>query len=268
MNFSITDRLAGLIGGAVLAFSATAAQAADLPSLKAPETPPAVDDFQPFFVKVGFTYVLNTTSSNLSGQSPTALARGITTAFPSGVGATIGDVPTLGFESGIYVTRHISVNIGGGIPMYVNDKTVGFNPANPVLANGTVLTRLMPAFVPMTVNWHFDNFGPIRPYIGAGIAPGFSFSNQNAFLTGVHVGNSIGAVIAAGADYMIDRHWGVSLDVKKTFAYVESYADGMNIPGVGVVPAKVYQNTHFEPWAFSLGILYRFGPSDIPFLKY
>jgi outer membrane protein len=241
-----------------------AARAADLPTLKAP-APAAEDDTQLFFIKLGFTYVWNVTSSNLSGQSPTALAHGNPTVYPSGVGATIGDVPTLGVEGGIYLSRHVSLNVAGGIPYFVKDKTVGYNPLNPVLKNGTVLTRFVPGLIPITLNYHFDPIGPIRPYIGAGVAPGFAFTAKDAFLYNNHVGSSLGVTIAAGADYMFDRNWGVGLDVKKTFAHVHSYADGMNIPGVGKVPAKVYQSTFFEPWTFSLALIYRFGGNGVPF---
>ena len=166
------------------------------------------------------------------------------------------------------MTHNISIDVSGGIPLYVNDKTKGFNPANPVLVNGTVLSRIMPAIIPITVVYHFDNFGPLRPYLGAGIAPGFSFSNKNAFLNDVHVGDSVGFVAQAGFDYMFDRNWGLSLDVKKSFNYVQSYANGVNIPGVGPLPVRVYQHTEFDPWLFTAGLVYRFGGGEPILAKY
>jgi outer membrane protein len=249
------------------AMAATTALAADLPSYKEAPPAPVVESFQPFFVKVGFIYALNTSSSRLWGQDPAAMRRGNFTAFPAHVGATIGDVATAGFEAGIYVTRNISVDISAGIPYYVNDKTKGFNPANPILTNGTVLAQIVPALIPITVLYHFDNFGPIRPYLGTGVGIGFSLGNKNAFLNDVHVSSSLGWVLQGGADYMIDRNWGVSLDVKKTFAYVEAYANGINVGGV-TIPAKVYQHTNFQPWLFSLGIVYRFGGGEPILAKY
>ncbi|MCI4679927.1 outer membrane beta-barrel protein [Rhodoblastus acidophilus] len=251
----------------LFAFAASA-NAADLPSLKETTPAPVADSFQPFFVKLGFTYGLNTSSSHIWAQDPTALAHGVPAAFPAGVGATITNISTLGFEAGFFVTRNISVDVSGGIPLYVKDKTKGYNPANPVVTNGTVLGQIMPAIIPITVLYHFDNFGSIRPYIGAGVAVGFSFDNKNAFLNDIHVGSSAGPVVQGGVDYMIDRNWGVSLDVKKTFNYVESYANGINLPGIGPVPAKVFQHTHFEPWLFSVGLIYRFGGGEPIFAKY
>lgn len=255
----VWTKAARQLGAALgVALAATTAQAADLPSYKEAPPAPVVDSFQPFFVKVGFTYALNSSSSRLWGQDPTSMRRGNLTAFPANVGATIGDIATAGFEAGFYVTRNVSVDVSAGIPYYVNDKTKGYNPSNPILTNGTVLARIVPALIPITVLYHFDNFGPIRPYLGGGVGIGFSMGNKNAFLNDVHVSNSLGLVLQGGADYMFDRNWGVSLDVKKTFAYVESYANGINVAGT-TLPAKVYQHTNFQPWLFSLGIIYRFG---------
>ena len=114
---------AGAFGALIVA---SAASAADLPTQKAPPAPVQpvqIDYYQPFFVKLGFTYALNQSYSSLWAQNPTAMAAGNFAAFPLGVGATLGNVPTLGFEGGLFVTHNLSVDVSGGIPMYVNDKT-------------------------------------------------------------------------------------------------------------------------------------------------
>lgn len=246
----------GLLG------AATAAAAADLPSAPPPtkkEPPPvAAEPFDPFFVKVAFTYVLNTSFSQLWAQNPVAMAHGNFATFPTGVGTTIGNVATVGVEAGWFVTHNISLDVSTGVPFAVEVKTSGYNPANPTLTNGTVLAKIIPAYVPITVLWHFDQFGAFRPYVGAGVAPGFNMGSQNALLTGVHVNNSVGVVLQGGADYMLTRNWGLSLDVKKTFSYVQSHQDGIDLGGA-MIPANSYQHTHFQPWAFSGGLVYRFG---------
>jgi outer membrane protein len=247
----------------------SSARAADLPSVKEPiAAAPVVDDFQPFFVKLGVTYAINTSTSRLWGQNPAVYPLGYFQSFPAGVGATIGNITTMSVEAGYYVTRNISIDVSGGIPFYAKDSTKGFNPRNPALPDGTVLSNIMPAVVPITVLYHFDNFGPVRPYIGGGLAPGFSFSNQDAFLHNVGVGGSLGGVVQAGADYMIDKHWGLSLDVKKIFAYVEAHATGINVPGLGAVPAVTVQHTNFQPWLLSFGVIYRFGAPEPVIAKY
>ncbi len=260
-------RAVALSSAALAGLAATASVAADLPTKKdafpAPAVPMAIDYYQPFYLKLGFTYALNSTSSQLWAQNPTAMARGNLNTFPLGVGATIGDVSTVGLEGGVFVTRNVSLDVSLGLPFFVDDKTKGYNPANPVLPNGTVLARIKPGFVPVTLLYHFDNFGAFRPYLGGGFAPGFSLSNQNAFITGVRVGTSVGPVLQAGFDYMLTPNWGVTADVKKTFTYTQSSGTGMNIPGHGWFPAASYQHTHFQPWTFSVGIVYAFGKSGI-----
>ncbi|WP_294539339.1 OmpW family outer membrane protein [uncultured Rhodoblastus sp.] len=247
----------------------SSASAADLPSVKEPiAVAPAADDFQPFFVKIGVTYAINTSTSQLWGQNPALYRFGAVQAFPAGVGATIGNITTIGFESGYFVTRNISIDVSGGIPFYAKDSTKGFNPRNPTVPNGTVLSQIMPAVVPITVLYHFDNFGPVRPYLGGGFAPGFSFNNKNAFLNNVSVGGAVGWVLQAGAEYMIDKHWGLSIDAKKIFSYVEARGTSINLPGVGAVPAVVVQHTHFDPWLLSVGFVYRFGLPDAVVAKY
>lgn len=247
----------------------TTAFAADLPSIKEPApVAPAADDFQPFFVKLGVTYAINTSTSRLWGQNPALFSYGHYETFPAGVGATIGNITTVSFEAGYYITRNISINVSGGIPFYAKDSTKGFNPRNPALPNGTVLAEIMPAVVPITLLYHFDNFGSLRPYLGGGVAPGFSFSNKNAFLQNVAVGGSLGGVVQAGADYMLDKHWGLTIDVKKIFAYVEAHATAVNVPGVGAVPSLTVQRVNFQPWLLSAGLVYRFGAPEPVIAKY
>lgn len=243
---------------ATFALFPAAAGAADLAAPVAPPTAATVDTFQPFFVKLAFTYVLNTTTSQLWSQNPTAMAHRNFATFPTGFGAAVGNVATVGFEAGWFITRNVSLDVSTGVPFFVDVKSRGYNPANPLVPNGTVLARIMPAYVPITALWHFDQFGAFRPYVGAGFAPGFNMGSKNALLTGIHVNNSVGFVLQAGADYMLTRNWGVSVDVKKTFSYVESHQSGIDIAGA-MLPVNSYQHTHFQPWAFSAGVVYRFG---------
>ena len=267
MGSVFSRRVCGVVSAWVALLATTAVLGADLPTKKAPEPapvpPPQIDYFQPFFVKLGFTYALNTTTNQLWAQNPVAMAHGNFTAFPLGVGATIGNVATLGVEGGVFVTRNVSINVSGGIPLFVNNNTKGYNWQNPVLTNGTVLAQIMPAFVPITAVYHFDNFGAFRPYLGAGLAPGFSFAEKNAFTTGVHVGSAVGPVLQAGFDYMLTPNWGLTTDVKKTFTYTQLYAEGLDIAGVGRFPARSYQHTHFDPWTFSAGLIYTWGKNGI-----
>ncbi len=172
----------------------------------------------------------------------------------TGWNATISDVATVGFEAGVFFTKNISINVSGGIPLSANDR-IKNGPYN-----GLVLTKLYPGIVPVTVVWHFDNFGAFQPYVGVGLAPGFSFSNKDALLTNVKVSGTMNTVIQFGADYMLTPRWGLSFDVKKAFSYVTGHGYVTQFyPGALI---SVDQHAHFNPWLLSTGIVYRFGGAD------
>src|SRR6266704_4828263 len=103
--------------------------AADLPSRKEPPVlAPIVDDFQPFFVKLGVSFAINESSSRLAGPIAGRVVRGDLGTYPQGVGATISNVTTVGVEAGYFITHNISLDVSGGIPFYTKTTTKGFNP--------------------------------------------------------------------------------------------------------------------------------------------
>jgi outer membrane protein len=260
---------------AAAALTVTAAAAADYPTKKAPPPAPApVVASVPsgFFVKAGFLYAINQTSSKQYSQPP---GGGAEIQIP-GVNATVGDVATLGVEAGYFVTPNVSVDISAGIPMWADVKSKGtpglpfyLSPTLPLPPDGTLLARIMPSFVPVTVLYHFNQFGAFQPYLGGGLAAVFSFGTKDEFQTGVRVDPTVGLVLQGGADVMIDQHWGWSLDVKKVFAHVTSHGNGDDLAALGPsyvaaaggatwAPAAGTLKTYFQPWVLSTGVTYRF----------
>ena len=246
-----------LRGGAAtaIALAVTAAAAADYPTKKMAPLAPAPVVVAPvtpgFFVKAGFLYAINQSSSKL-------YAGGV--QIP-GVGATFSNVATLGLEAGYYVTPNVSIDVSAGVPMWVTDKTKGAMTAPLPVPDGTLIAKIMPAFIPITALYHFNQFGAFQPYLGAGIAPVFALAHRDAFNTGVTVDPTVGLVLQAGADVMIDQHWGWTVDVKKLFAEVTSHATGDNLSAIGlpggIIPVAGEQKTNFQPWILSTGLTYR-----------
>ncbi len=120
----------------------------------------------------------------------------------------------------------------------------------------------MPAFFPVTLLDHFNQFGALQPYLGAGFAPVFSLAQRDDFNTGVSIDPTVGLVLQGGADVMLDQHWGVTFDVKKLFADATSHATGDNLGVIGgppiIDPVTGTQKTTFQPWVLSTGVTYRF----------
>jgi outer membrane protein len=246
---------------AAAALAVNAVAAADYPTKKAPPPAPApvvVASVTPgFFVKAGFLYAINQTSSKLYSQTPPGV--GPQNELP-GIGATVSNVATLGFEAGYFVTPNVSVDVSAGVPMWATDKTKGALAGALPLQSGTLLAKIMPSFVPVTALYHFTQFGAFQPYVGGGVAAVFSFAKRDAFDTGVDVHPTAGLILQGGADVMIDQHWGWTFDVKKLFAHVKADATGEDLTqfGYGKLPVANSQKAYFEPWVLSTGVTYRF----------
>ena len=255
--------LAALIGAVSVCGLLGSASAADLPTSKsAPPPPPPVAAPQlGFFVKFGLAYAINTTSSKIYSQSAQRLAVGDTTQYlVSGLGANLSNIATLGVEVGYFVTPNISIDVSGGFPMWVKDTTKG-NPPGNIPPPGTRLGSSLAGLIPVTVDYHFTQFGWFQPYFGAGLTPVFSFAQRNGFDTSITVDPTVGLVLQAGTDVMLNDHWGWSFDVKKIFANAKDHGTGVNLATIGIplqLPLATTQKVNFQPWLLSTGVVYRF----------
>ncbi len=77
---------------------------------------------------------------------------------------------------------------------------------------GTV-TALPPTLL---AQYHFTQFGPLKPYVGAGVNYtrfGSRELNNGSDFYSVEK-SSVGYAAQIGADYMLTKNWGINLDVK------------------------------------------------------
>lgn len=102
----------------------------------------------------------------------------------------------------------------------------------------------------LTLQYHFTDFGAFKPYIGAGVNYTIFYKEKGDALNSLDVENTFGAALQIGFDYMIDRNWGVNVDVKKLFLEPEYDATigGTELSG----KAKL------NPWLIGAGATYRF----------
>ncbi|UGY20294.1 OmpW family protein [Bradyrhizobium septentrionale] len=110
----------------------------------------------------------------------------------------------------------------------------------------------------LTLQYHFTDFGPLKPYIGAGInyTAFFNQSAANTPLAGLavadlRISNQFGAAVQFGFDYMLDRHWGLNFDVKKLWLRPDYSATVNNA-------IAVTGRANIDPWLVSGGITYKF----------
>ena len=94
----------------------------------------------------------------------------------------------------------------------------------------------------LLLQYHFTNFGQVKPYVGAGI--NLTHFGRNNTYGGPAVDKySVGYAAQVGVDYMIDKNWGLNLDVK----YLQI---GTNVSGIGEL--------RLNPVTAGVGVTYKF----------
>jgi outer membrane protein len=165
------------------------------------------------------------------------------TAVPD-ADATIDPQVTAIAEVGYMVNRNIGVSFTGGYP-----------PTASVVASGSLegygtLGKAQYGPMALTAHYHFDGLGPLRPYVGAGPVVMVVFNNHDALVTHLNTHASVGYTLQGGAEYRIDRHFGLFFDVKK--AFLKTDATGQ------FGPAPVRASIRLDPVVLSGGLAYRF----------
>ncbi|MDJ1159776.1 OmpW family protein [Chelatococcus sp. SYSU_G07232] len=225
-----------LLSATVLAGAAAGVSAADLPARHAPVAPPpAVDSWSPWMLRVRALGVVPQESSSLE-LNGTAIA---------GDKVSINNTVVPELDITYFFTKNIAVEL-----------ILGTTPHN-IRAAGSIAglgpigrTWLLPPT--LTLQYHFDINERIKPYVGAGVNYTFFYNTKaKGVFSSLDVENSFGFALQAGVDIMLDRHWGVNLDVKKIFLEPDVKA---TIPGVGLVTGKV----KIDPWLIGGGLTYRF----------
>lgn len=109
----------------------------------------------------------------------------------------------------------------------------------------------------LTLQYHFTDLGGFKPYVGAGINYTLFYSQSAAntpfgglTVTSSDLQNSFGFALQGGFDYMIDRHWGMNVDVKKLFLRPE---------WEGIINgARFTGKANLDPWLIGAGVTYKF----------
>jgi outer membrane protein len=102
----------------------------------------------------------------------------------------------------------------------------------------------------LLLQYHFTNFGALKPYVGAGVNYTLFSSRKNLGSGTYSIENSsTGFVAQVGTDYMFDKNWGVNFDVKYMKMNTDVFA---NDTGASI------GNLNLSPIATSVGVTYKF----------
>ena len=107
---------------------------------------------------------------------------------------------------------------------------------------------LLPPTVLLQYHHPFGN--GFKPYVGAGVNYTVFFNEDapGGTVTSIDYDNSFGWALQFGADYMLNEHWLINVDVKKLFLNTNVSING------GAIKADVDIN----PWIVGAGLGYRF----------
>lgn len=246
----MTNLLRGAALGALLV--ASPALAADLGAPRtALDSVVAAPAFNPWQIRLRALAVVP------AGSGAVTTLNGAGVPAISNLGISNSVVPELDIT--YYFTKNIAVELILGVtPHNVAPKGA---LATALGSTGTIgRTWLLPPT--LMLQYHFTDLGAFKPYVGVGVnyTMFFSQSSRGAMANGApfaydrfSVAPAAGLALQAGFDYMIDRHWGVNVDVKKiflrsTFKYTDSTG------ALAVTSGRVT----IDPWLISTGITYRF----------
>ncbi|WP_174221031.1 OmpW/AlkL family protein [Polynucleobacter necessarius] len=143
------------------------------------------------------------------------------------------------FDVSYFFTKNIAAELILTWPQQVNITALGGQ-------NVGKITALPPSLL---AQYHFTDLGAFKPYVGVGVNYTI-FGNRQNFTLPVQVEpSSFGVVGQIGMDYMLDKNWGLNVDIKYAIiaTNVQLVAGGTNI-------GKLTLN----PWMPAVGVTYKF----------
>lgn len=100
----------------------------------------------------------------------------------------------------------------------------------------------------ITLQYHFNPEGDLRPYVGAGVNYMYFYGADRGDASAIQYENGFGTALQAGIDIGINEHWAVNFDVKKLWNNVD----------VKVNNGAAYADVDLDPWVIGAGLAYRF----------
>lgn len=147
------------------------------------------------------------------------------------------------FDVSYFFTKNIAAELVLTWPQQVN---ITAGPGNTNIGK---VTALPPSLL---AQYHFTDLGAFKPYVGAGVNYTIFGNRQNFPALGNQVQvepSSFGVVGQIGADYMLDKNWGLNVDVKYA-----TIATNVQLVSGGANLGKLTLN----PWMPAVGVTYKF----------
>jgi outer membrane protein len=158
---------------------------------------------------------------------------------PAVLNATVTNNFTATLEVGAYLTDNISVSLAGGFPP-TNDLMTTTAAGTAKSGTATYGSLILGA------QYHFNELGAIRPYIGGGLAYNITFNTTVVAGSPLQIDNNFGGVLQAGMEAPVSDNMGVFVDVKKMFATAHA------------TKGALQEDIRLNPWIISAGLNFTF----------
>jgi len=148
------------------------------------------------------------------------------------VAATNVTIPE--FDVTYFINQNMAFELSLTYPQKVDVNVSGVAAGN--------MYALPPSLI---AQYHFTDLGAFKPYLGLG--GNFTQFTRSNILNGAASVNSssTGAVAQIGFDYMLDKNWGVNIDVKYLKIKTDVYVSGADKGQLGL-----------NPNSYSIGVTY------------
>lgn len=157
-----------------------------------------------------------------------------------GAGAHVHDDSTIGLALGYFITPNLSLMA-----------VLGRGPETEITDNGgNKLGEMWYGAPSLVLDYRLPTLGAIQPFIGIGATYIVVLEEMDGAIEDLEIDSTFGFVLRAGAEVMIDSHWGVFMAANKVFA--DTSAAGHI--GAATVGAEI----ELDPWIYQGGITHRF----------
>ena len=144
-------------------------------------------------------------------------------------------VPELDFS--YFFTPNVSVELIAAVTKHSVSTSSGIDAGSAWLLPPT-----------LTLQYHFNQFDAVKPYVGAGVNYTHFFDEKGGALQDVKYDDSFGGALQAGADIPLKGNWYANVDVKKVFISTKAT----------FAPSGATASVDIDPWIVGAGVGYKF----------
>lgn len=144
-------------------------------------------------------------------------------------------IPEVDFS--YFFTKNIAAELVLTYPQDININVGG--------SKAGTISALPPSLL---LQYHFSDLGAFKPYVGVGLNYTMFYKTNNILDGAARINNSsVGVVGQIGFDYLLDKNWGLNVDLKFTQMSTNVYVQDQKVGSVNLNPLSV-----------GVGVSYRF----------